>query len=53
MSPDRDLNEIAAQFAVDGEFCQAIPYGRGRINETYCATFSRAGTPVRSIDWLP
>jgi len=47
--PERDLSEIAAQFAIEGEFCQAVPHGRGHINETYCATFNRDGTPVRYI----
>jgi|SRR5580658_3028728 hypothetical protein len=44
-----DLGEIASQFAVDGKFCQAVPYGGGHINETYCSTFDRACTPVRII----
>jgi hypothetical protein len=45
----RDLAEIARQFAVDGEFCGAVPYGGGHINETYCVAFNRAGAPVRII----
>jgi hypothetical protein len=49
MNPERDLGEIAAQFAVDGEFVHASLFGGGHINETYCATFNRAGTPVRCI----
>ncbi|MGP8250724.1 MAG: phosphotransferase enzyme family protein [Terracidiphilus sp.] len=36
-------------FAFAGEFVEALPYGRGHINETYCATFNRAGAPVRCI----
>ncbi len=47
--PERDLGEIARQFAVDGEYCKAFPYGRGHINETWCATFDHAGKPVRCI----
>lgn len=46
---ERDLGEIAAQFAFEGEFHQAVPYGRGHINETYCAHFNRGGTPVRYV----
>jgi hypothetical protein len=46
---ERDLSQIAAQFAVDGEFSLAIPYGRGHINETLCVTFNRSGLPVRCI----
>lgn len=47
--PSRDLGEIARQFAIDGEFREATPYGHGHINETYCATFNRAGSPFRCI----
>ncbi len=47
--PARDLGEIARQFAVEGEFCQAVPYGGGHINETWCATFNRADARVRGI----
>jgi hypothetical protein len=49
MNQERDLAEIARQFAFDGEFCQAVPYGGGHINETYCATFNRTGAPVHYI----
>lgn len=49
MTPGHDLGEIAAQFAIDGDFCQAVPYGRGHINETFCATYNRAGAQVRCI----
>jgi hypothetical protein len=47
--PIRDLGEIAHEFAVEGEFREAVPYGHGHINETYCAAFNRAGSPVHCI----
>lgn len=47
--PARDLGEITREFAVEGEFCGAIRYGHGHINEAWCATFDSAGTPVRYI----
>jgi hypothetical protein len=47
--PERDLSEIANEFAVGGEFRQAVLYGHGHINETYCAIFDRAGLPVHCI----
>jgi hypothetical protein len=47
--PEHDLGEIAREFAVDGEFLRAVPYGHGHINETYCATYNSAGLPVHCI----
>jgi hypothetical protein len=44
-----DLRAIARQFQIHGEFQTAAPYGSGHINDTYCAVFDQAGTPVRYI----
>jgi Ser/Thr protein kinase RdoA (MazF antagonist) len=44
-----DLRAIARQFHIHGEFQHAEPYGGGHINDTYCALFDQAGTPVRYI----
>jgi hypothetical protein len=34
-------------FRIFGDFMDVRPYGTGHINETYLATYSQAGTPVR------
>ena len=47
--PVRHLGEIAREFTVEGEFIQALPFGGGHINETFCATFNLAGTTLRCI----
>jgi Ser/Thr protein kinase RdoA (MazF antagonist) len=31
--------EITGQFAFDGDFIEAVPYGSGHINDTYAASF--------------
>jgi Ser/Thr protein kinase RdoA (MazF antagonist) len=36
-------------FSIPGDFVEANPYGSGHINDTYCAIYSQAGTPVRYI----
>jgi Ser/Thr protein kinase RdoA (MazF antagonist) len=44
-----DLHGIARRFQIWGNFLRAEPYGSGHINDTYCAWFDQAGTPVRYI----
>lgn len=44
-----DLNKIAAQFNIYGDFIEGAPYGSGHINDTYAITISQSGTPVRYI----
>jgi len=44
-----DIKPIASQFAIYGDFVKAAPYGSGHINDTFCAEFDQAGTPVRYI----
>jgi hypothetical protein len=47
--PQHDLGAVARRFQIPGEFLKAEPYGSGHINDTYCAVFDQAGTPVRYI----
>src|SRR5260370_37284719 len=49
MKPKHDIRAVANQFHIQGEFLSAEPYGSGHINDTYCAAFNQAGTPVRYI----
>ncbi len=49
MSNQDTIGAVARQFHIDGEFLGATPYGSGHINDTYCAVFLQAGTPVRTI----
>jgi hypothetical protein len=44
-----DVRAVAANFQICGDFVSADPYGSGHINDTYCATTSQAGAPVRYI----
>lgn len=43
------IRAITRQFAIDGEFVAAQPYGSGHINDSYCAAFQHNGKPVRYI----
>jgi Ser/Thr protein kinase RdoA (MazF antagonist) len=49
MSDQYDVERIAREFEVSGEFAAATPYGGGHINDTYCVVFDEAGGPVRRI----
>ena len=40
---------MTRQFAIDGDFTGAQPYGSGHINDSYCATFHESGRQVRFI----
>ncbi len=44
-----DVAAVTRQFHIHGDFIEAAPYGSGHINDTYCASFDQAGTPVRYI----
>lgn len=44
-----NLRTVAGAFRIHGEFLRAEPYGGGHINDTYCAVYDQAGTPVRYI----
>ena len=43
------LEDIAAQFLIHGDFVEARPYGSGHINDTFAVTMNQGGTPVRYI----
>ncbi len=49
MKPHDDIEAIAREFQIYGEFVTAEPYGSGHINDTYCATFDQAGPRVHYI----
>src|ERR1035438_7967677 len=49
MNLKHDIRAVARQFQIHGEFLTAAPYGSGHINDTYCVTFSQAGTHARYI----
>src|ERR1700738_4318054 len=49
MSKKNDVNAIACQFQIDGEFAGATTYGSGHINDSYSVTFRQAGMPIRYI----
>lgn len=44
-----DLRAVTAAFQIDGQYQEAIPYGTGHINDTYCVTFTQAGQPVHYL----
>jgi hypothetical protein len=48
-SPQRDIRSVSRGFAILGDFVDAVPYGAGHINDTYCATYNQGGTAVRYI----
>ena len=49
MKLKHDVRLVASRFQIQGAFQEAAPYGSGHINDTYCAVFDQAGTPVRYI----
>jgi len=44
-----DVAEIASQFAIDGEFLDAEPYGSGHINATYVSGVRQGRRVVRYV----
>jgi hypothetical protein len=49
MKLKHDVRRVTSCFQIHGVFQEAAPYGSGHINDTYCAIFDQAGTPVRYI----
>ena len=47
MTPD--LRSLARQFAINGHFREACPYGAGHINDTYRVTCDAGAGPARYI----
>jgi hypothetical protein len=45
-----NLRAIASMFELRADFIDAVPYGSGHINDTYCASFDQAGLrPLRYV----
>lgn len=44
-----NVQAVAAQFVLYGDFVSARPYGSGHINDTYAVTMDQSGVPVRYI----
>jgi hypothetical protein len=44
-----DLRAISSLFQMRADFVDALPFGSGHINDTYCASYDQAGVPVRYI----
>ncbi|OGJ84196.1 MAG: mucin desulfatase [Candidatus Raymondbacteria bacterium RifOxyA12_full_50_37] len=44
-----DLKAISANFAIDGCFTEAIPYGNGHIHDTFLASFMSGTTELKYI----
>jgi hypothetical protein len=49
MNLRHDIQSLAAQFQIYGEYLGAEPFGSGHINDTYRATFNLGGTVVRYL----
>jgi hypothetical protein len=47
MSKEHDVNAVACEFQIDGEFAGATTHGSGHINDSYCVTFRQSGMSVR------
>jgi len=47
MTPD--VQSIARQFAINGRFQEACPYGAGHINDTYLVTYYAGAGPTQYI----
>ncbi len=44
-----DLRAVSALFEMRADLVEALPFGSGHINDTYCAWYDQAGRPVRYI----
>ncbi len=44
-----DFPSILSNFALEGEFRKAEPFGSGHIHETFAVTFEREGKPIRYV----
>jgi len=49
MTDNQPMRDLLQGFAIPGHFVSVEPYGSGHINQTFCSTFSQAGTKVRYI----
>lgn len=44
-----DLGEVSTLFDMRADFVEGAPYGSGHINDTFCAIYDQAGSPIRYI----
>lgn len=44
-----DVRFIAREFQIGGELVEAMPYGSGHINDTFCLAYDQSGARVRYI----
>jgi Ser/Thr protein kinase RdoA (MazF antagonist) len=44
-----DIRAISALFQMRADYVEAIPFGTGHINDTYCALYDQAGVRIRYI----
>ncbi len=44
-----DLRAISLLFQMRADFVEALPFGSGHINDTYCAWYNQAGLRIRYI----
>jgi len=49
MKTRHDIRSVAENFQILADFQSAEPYGTGHINDTYAATYSQGGRPIRYI----
>jgi Ser/Thr protein kinase RdoA (MazF antagonist) len=49
MTVTGELTQLSAAFAIDGDLVAIAPFGNGHINDTYVATYVRAGQSVRYL----
>lgn len=49
MTNRHDVQAVAREFQIHGDYISAAPYGSGHINDTYCAVFDQGGMPMRYI----
>jgi len=49
MNAESRVADVARQFQIDGDLADAVPFGNGHINDTFCAVFRQAGVSARFI----
>lgn len=45
---ERNMDEIASKFQMEGEVAEIIPFGSGHINDTFRITCSLKGAGVKN-----
>jgi Ser/Thr protein kinase RdoA (MazF antagonist) len=49
MKRPHNIQSLSRHFPIPGDYVDAVPYGTGHINDTYCATFDQGGVRVRYL----